>query len=418
MVFALYFLEAAVPRLASEVAADPDLIPAYQDSRDMLLSVVITEVSITKVFNDWLLQAARSARSDGMEVRRVCMYRIDGTKGKKGWDSLAIDSHLLPAHKKRSIDNDEIAHTSHVMTDTNIEACANCGKGEEESVDLKACTACYLVKYCNRDCQAAHRTEHKKACKKRAAELHEEALFTQPPQKEDCPICFLPFPPIANAVCFKACCRKHVCKGCMHAHVKLAFQGREELGKCEFCRQIDVDTEEEKVVQIRELVNKNDPNAMEILARRHAMGDLVQQDFVESNRLLLKAGKLGNPQAYYNLGHAYYQGLGVETSVTKAKKYWELAAIGGNVNARMYLGETAGYQGNEQRAYKHFIIGARSGHKECLDKVRIGFQRGVVTKDDYSEALKEYQKRQEETRSELRDEAERYEANPVLYEML
>ena len=42
------------------------------------------------------------------------------------------------------------------------------------------------VKYCNRECQIAHRPQHKKECKQRAAELHEEALFKQPP------------PPIAN----------------------------------------------------------------------------------------------------------------------------------------------------------------------------------------------------------------------------
>jgi hypothetical protein len=35
---------------------------------------------------------------------------------------------------------------------------------------------------------------HKAACKERAAELRDEALFTDPPPKEDCPICFLPMP--------------------------------------------------------------------------------------------------------------------------------------------------------------------------------------------------------------------------------
>jgi hypothetical protein len=35
---------------------------------------------------------------------------------------------------------------------------------------------------------------HKKTCKLRAAELHEEALFKDPPPKEDCPIRFLPMP--------------------------------------------------------------------------------------------------------------------------------------------------------------------------------------------------------------------------------
>ena len=54
--------------------------------------------------------------------------------------------------------------------------CANCGKGEEESINLKKCSACLSVKYCGRECQIAHRPHHKKACKKRAAELHDEKL--------------------------------------------------------------------------------------------------------------------------------------------------------------------------------------------------------------------------------------------------
>ena len=33
-------------------------------------------------------------------------------------------------------------------TDTDLTKCANCGKGEEAAGDLKACTACKMVKYC------------------------------------------------------------------------------------------------------------------------------------------------------------------------------------------------------------------------------------------------------------------------------
>jgi len=305
----------------------------------------------------------------------------------------------------------------------NFDVCANCGKGnEQESVNLnlKACTACKLVKYCNRDCQAAHRPEHKKACKKRASELHEEALFTQPPPKEDCPICFLPLPVISRgSTCFKTCCGKTICLGCTHAHIKLACEGREELGKCEFCRQIDVDTDEERVEQVNELVKKNNPRAMEILARYHAFGEMgFRVDYAKSNELLLKAGELGCSEAYYNLGNSHYYGNGVERNVKKGKKYWELAAIGGNVGARNNLGTTEGYAGNEQRAYRHFMIAAKAGDKECLDKVRKGFERGVVTKDDYAEALRDYQKIHEETKSEMRDEAPRYQANPSLYAAL
>ena len=50
-----------------------------------------------------------------------------------------------------------------------VTTCSACGKEGGDS--LKACMACKMVKYCNRDCQIAHRPQHKKACKKRAAEL-------------------------------------------------------------------------------------------------------------------------------------------------------------------------------------------------------------------------------------------------------
>ena len=70
---------------------------------------------------------------------------------------------------------------SSVDEDNDISICANCGKSEEESHKLKHCNACKLVKYCNRECQVAHRPQHKKVCRKRAAELHDEKLFKQPP---------------------------------------------------------------------------------------------------------------------------------------------------------------------------------------------------------------------------------------------
>ena len=82
-------------------------------------------------------------------------------------------------------------------------SCANCGvdEGEGECISLKACKSCMLVKYCNPTCQLNHWPKHKKLCKQRAAELHDEALFKEPPPKEDCPIC-LPMPrKYANQLC-------------------------------------------------------------------------------------------------------------------------------------------------------------------------------------------------------------------------
>ena len=96
--------------------------------------------------------------------------------------------------------------------------CANCGKGEEGSDNLKACTACKLVKYCNRECQIAHRPQHKKKCHRRAAELYDEALFKQPPSEYgDCPICFLRLPTLGTGRRYMACCGKMICSGCNYA---------------------------------------------------------------------------------------------------------------------------------------------------------------------------------------------------------
>ena len=104
--------------------------------------------------------------------------------------------------------------------------CANCSKGEENSGDLKACTACTLVKYCNRDCQIAHRPQHKRECKKRAAELHAEKLFKQPPPEEDCPICMQTLPLLSSGSRYKLCCGKTICSGCIYANKKMQLNNK------------------------------------------------------------------------------------------------------------------------------------------------------------------------------------------------
>ena len=91
------------------------------------------------------------------------------------------------------------------MSSATIDKCAACGK---EGDSLKACTACFIVKYCNRDCQISHRKQHKKECKKRAAELYDEKLFKEPPIDE-CPICMLPMPIRSDDTCVEICCGKH-----------------------------------------------------------------------------------------------------------------------------------------------------------------------------------------------------------------
>ena len=153
------------------------------------------------------------------------------------------------------------------------QCCAECGK--EGGVSLKTCKACMSVKYCNASCQHKHWPKHKIPCKERAAELRDEALFKDPPPKEDCPICFIPMP--SKLICcislppatissvpisdfakanteyaaedmeeYYSCCGKSLCVGCIHS-----FSKSGNNGKCPFCNSDrSSKTDEEVVVEL------------------------------------------------------------------------------------------------------------------------------------------------------------------------
>lgn len=154
--------------------------------------------------------------------------------------------------------------------------CAACGSEGGDS--LKACTACKLVKYCNRDCQITHRPTHKKICKRaekgkltaedydNLRQLAREAALkrTEDPLKNwvrpapvECPICMVPLAiELFSGVNSRPCitCGKIVCSGCVVDHMAALAKdvdkdsiSNTELGlhvcdtintvnKCAFCR--------------------------------------------------------------------------------------------------------------------------------------------------------------------------------------
>ena len=288
------------------------------------------------------------------------------------------------------------------IDDDDISLCANCGKGEESAGDLKACTACKMIKYCNRDCQIAHRPQHKKACKKRAAELHDEKLFKQPPHNEDCPICMLLLPSLDTGSKYKTCCGKMICSGCIHA-VKIRDGG---VGLCPFCRTPAPDTDEEVVEWAKKRIELGDADAMYGLGCCYAEGDDgLTQDHAKASELWHRAAELGNAKSYYNIGNAYYFGNGLERNKKKAVHYCEVAAMGGDLVARHNLGVLEGRSGNMDRALKHYMIAAGSGYSGSLENIKEMFIKGHVTKEDYSRALRVYQARLNEIKSPQRDEA-------------
>ena len=286
--------------------------------------------------------------------------------------------------------------------------CANCGKGEEStgSLKLKKCAACHMLKYCNRECQIAHRPQHKKACKNRAAELYDEKLFEQPPPEHgDCQICFLRLPFLMTGRRYMACCGKCLCSGCIYAPV-YDHEGNEVDDNCPFCRTPPPSSDEEMVQRIQKRMEAGDAEAMFNFGQFYDEGSYgFPRDIEKALELWHQAGELGCTDAYYSIGVCYTNGEGAELDEKKAVYYYELAAIGGDVKARHNLGVGEANAGKMGRALKHWMIAVRGGHSGSLNLIKDIYTKGYVTKDDYTKALKSYQEYLDEIKSDQRDKA-------------
>ncbi|EJK43963.1 hypothetical protein THAOC_37543 [Thalassiosira oceanica] len=290
--------------------------------------------------------------------------------------------------------------------DGDFEVCAHCGKQGSETVTLKHCTACRLVKYCGVVCQRAHRKRHKKACKQRAAEIKDEQLYSQGherPEGDFCPICTLPIPlPMNEHSALNACCMKRICAGCHFAAQKRG------IDDCPFCRTPLPDSDADMLAMTRARVAKKDPTAILTLGQKYFFGDLgLQKDMKKSIELLTEAAELGSIEALYCLGLEYSKGGVVQRDEVKAAEFWTKAAMQGHAQSRNNLGCYEGQKGNYDRALKHLLISARMGHKDSLENLKKFFKAGLATKQQYADALKGYQQAVEETKSHDRDEAKR-----------
>ena len=291
-----------------------------------------------------------------------------------------------------------------------LSKCAACGKGGGE---LKTCTACKLVKYCNATCQRAHRTMHKKECKKRAAELHDESLFKQPPPRCECPICLLVLPLDQDQRTYHSCCGKTLCKGCIYAFYTESGGEYERLN-CPLCRTPAPLSESEAVERNKKRVDADDAAAMHELGILYMDGEKgFPQDRSKAMELWFRAGELGCAMAYNNIGTAYYSGEGVEKDVKKAKYYMELAAMGGDANARLKVGYLEEIEGNIDRSAKHHMIAAATGYDDSLDKIRTFFMHGCATKEDFEKALRAHKESADEMKSDQREAAVAFLASGV-----
>ena len=300
--------------------------------------------------------------------------------------------------------------------------CANCGK---EGIHLNTCNKCKGATYCNAACKKKHRSKHKEECGKRiaelheeelererlAAELHDEKLFKQPPHNEDCPICMLPLPSLYTGRKYRICCGKRICSGCVYAVEK-----RDGVGLCPFCRTPTPSTDEELLKQCKKRVEIGDAHAMYNLGCCYAVGLYgMPQNVEKALEIWRRAGQLGHAKSYYSIGTAYDDGNGVERDEKKARHYWELAAMGGVVEARYNLGVYEWRASSVDRALKHFMIAVSFGDNDSLENIKQLFMDGDATKDDYTKALQVYQENLVEIKSPQRDEAAAFDEDYKYY---
>ena len=290
--------------------------------------------------------------------------------------------------------------------------CAGCGITGGGDVKLMKCTGCHLVRYCGVICQKEHRPKHKKECKRRAAELRDEILFKQPESSDvgDCPICCLPIPLDKNSSSTTStmmpCCGKGICSGCFYANLKREAEGNLDR-KCLFCRHVIPRSNYKDwfKTSLMKRVEANDPAAMNQMARM----SLDERDFRSAFKYWSKAAKLGDMDAHYNLSVMYQGGDGIEKDEKKELYHLEEAAIGGNADARHNLGIQEWNKGNIQRAVKHWIIAAKLGDDESLDKLKDCYGRGlVVSKEVFASALRAHKAAVDATKSPMREEVAKH----------
>ena len=312
-----------------------------------------------------------------------------------------------------------------------MDCCANCSSIAGEGVSLNTCKSCMLVSYCNAKCKKKHRPKHKKQCKRHAAKIRDEALFKDPPAKEDCPICFLPMPakliacmtlppatvssvPIYNfaeaneeladisTVTFSSCCGKNICGGCIHS-----FCRSRNNRTCVFCKTKRIKTtDEESVEELLKWVEVNDAGAIYVLGSYYFQGKGgLKHDQEKAKELWTRAAALGSSVAHFAMGLYSCEGWDSKES----KFHYEAAAMTGHENARCNLGTMEAQSGNMGQAVKHWTIAASAGDCNAMQCLLIAFSQGLTSRATIDATLTAYNTSCAEMRSEERDSAIRLE---------
>ena len=255
--------------------------------------------------------------------------------------------------------------------------------------------------------------------------LHDEALFKDPPAKEDCPICCLPMP--TTLICcislppatilsvpvndyalaneelsenatevYYSCCGKGICGGCVDS-----FKKSGNIGTCPFCKaRTSGKTDEEAVEELTKRVEANNAGAMCQLGKCYYHGQLrLSRDREKGIELYARAGQLGCSMAHNDLGVHFHEG----GDLKRAKFHFEAGAMAGHEGARFNIGTMEFESGKQERAVKHWIIAASAGDYGAMYNLQKSFELGFVGRGVINSTLTDYNTSCTEMRSEARD---------------
>ncbi|KAL9184911.1 hypothetical protein ACHAXT_002688 [Thalassiosira profunda] len=234
--------------------------------------------------------------------------------------------------------------------------------------------------------------------------IPDEVLFREP-EREECPLCFLPMPE-EQLTSYQDCCGQVVCDGCTFGMTvaTLERKGDVEGDACPFCREPVCCPDGERLERLKRWMKMGDGKAFRRMAFAYANGTYgLPTSQTKALEMHLRAGELGCAAGYHSAANAYFYGQGVEVDEEKGVLYWELAAMGGFAAARGMLGGIEAALGDTERAMRHCMIGVKSGSQNSLEVVKKLYMNGQVAKEEYAMALRAYQTHREETRSETRE---------------
>ena len=277
-----------------------------------------------------------------------------------------------------------------------IIVCSNCETLQTETHKLIRCP-CHSVRYCNKDCQKKHRTQHKKECRRLLAEKKmkkTKQITAKPPQEEEqeqgerkehnatetttndqeeerdeCPICLEMIPKIDAYFTRFVCCGNG-----LHDHCAEDLKSTKIGDNCPLCRAKAPTTKKETIKQLRPWVKKKIAWAQALIAGKYDRGEGVKQSYGTARKYYDLAAQQGNIGSMFNLGKLYHYGFGVEQSYDRAFEYYEQAADLGLADAQfltgiMYIMGT-GVERSPMKARELLVKSAAQGDENAIKALK------------------------------------------------